>query len=79
MVHPRQRPRQQPRLEDAIFDAGVSNLSTAHIDIDELGIAIDLLALDRPLNDDELRAIDTRAGELTGVPGVVTRVRQIVR
>ena len=66
-------------IQDAIFDAGVSNLSTAHIDIDELGIAIDLLALDRPLNDDELRAIDTRAGELTGVPGVVTRVRQIVR
>ncbi len=66
-------------IQDAIFDAGVSNLSTAHMDLDELGVAIDLLALDRPLSDAELQEIDDRASKLTGTPGVVRRVRQIVR
>ena len=64
-------------IQDAIFDAGVSNLSTAHMDLDDLGVAIDLLALDRPLSDAELQTIDVRASELTRTPGVVRSVRQI--
>lgn len=66
-------------IQDAIFDAGVSNLSTSHIDLDDYGVAIDLLALDRPLSQAELRTIDARASELTGTPGVVRSVRQIAR
>lgn len=66
-------------IQDAIFDAGVSNLSTAHMDIDDLDIAIDLLALDRPLSNVELELLHVRAAELTGTPGVVRRIRQIVR
>ncbi len=64
-------------IQDAIFDAGVSNLATAHVDLDDYGVAVDLLALDRPLSEAELRTIDARASELTRTPGVVRRIRQI--
>ncbi len=66
-------------IQDAIFDAGASNLSTAHIDLDDFGIAIDLLALDRPLSDAEIQTIDARASELTRTPGIIKRIRQITR
>ena len=64
-------------IQDAIFDAGASNLSTAHMDLDDFGVAIDLLALDRPLSERELYTIRERAEALTGTPGVVRSLRQI--
>ena len=64
-------------IQDAIFDAGASNLSTAHMDLDDFGVAIDLLALDRPLSESELYTIRERAEALTGTPGVVRSLRQI--
>lgn len=65
-------------IQDAVFDAGASNLSTAHQDFEGLGVAYDLLALDRPLTADELARIGAAAAHLTGDPNTVRSLRQMV-
>jgi D-3-phosphoglycerate dehydrogenase len=64
-------------LQDAIFEAGASNLSTIHQDFEDFGVAYDLLALDRPLSHDQLLAIAAHAAGVTGEPRAIRRIRQI--
>lgn len=64
-------------LQDAIFEAGASNLSTAHQDFEEFGVAYDLLALDRPLALEQLHAIAVRAAQVTGDERAIRRIRQL--
>jgi D-3-phosphoglycerate dehydrogenase len=63
-------------LQDAVFEAGASNLSTVHQDFEDLGMAYDLLALDRPLSDAELAGLTERAASLTGDEASIRSVRQ---
>jgi len=65
-------------IQDAVFEAGVSNLSTVHQDFEEYGVAYDLLSLDRPLTDAELRRTVADAKALTGDAGTVRSLRQVV-
>lgn len=64
-------------LQDAIYEAGASNLSTVHQDFDEYGMAYDLMAVDRPLDDESLARLAFRAAELTGEPHTIRSVRQV--
>lgn len=64
-------------VDDAIFEAGASNLESTHRDFD-VGIAYDVSVLDRPLGDGELRGLVDRAAELSGDPDAIRALRQIV-
>ncbi len=64
-------------LQDAIFEAGASNLSTVHQDFEDLGMAFDLSAIDRPLDDTQLHSVLTHARALTGVEGSIRSIRQV--
>ncbi len=65
-------------IQDAVFEAGVSNLSTVHQDFEEFGVAYDLLALDRPLSDSQLKRIAADAAALTGDKNTVRSLRQML-
>lgn len=64
-------------LQDAVYEAGASNLSTVHQDFDDLGVAYDLLAIDRPLDDEAVAALASRAAALTGVSDTIRSVHQV--
>lgn len=64
-------------LQDAIFEAGASNLSTVHQDFEEFGMAYDLSAIDRPLDAEQLRRVLQHAAELTGEAGSIRSIRQV--
>jgi D-3-phosphoglycerate dehydrogenase len=64
-------------LQDAIYEAGASNLSTIHQDFEEFGVAYDLLALDQPLSTAQLQAIAAHAAQVTGDARAIRRIRQI--
>jgi D-3-phosphoglycerate dehydrogenase len=63
-------------IQDAVFEAGASNIGTVHQDFEEIGLAYDLLALDRPLDTVQLQRMEDAAGVLTGGEGSIRRVRQ---
>ena len=63
-------------IQDAIFEAGASAESTAHQDFDELGIAYDLTALDRPLTEAQLARMVELARALTGETTPIRSIRQ---
>ena len=65
-------------IQDAIFEAGASNLSTVHQDFEEYGLAYDLASIDRPLTAAELGRLAELAGTLTGEPHAIRSVRQMV-
>lgn len=64
-------------IQDAVFEAGASNLSTIHQDFEDFGMAYDLLAIDRPLDDVELQRILEMSARLTGEAGSVRSIRQL--
>lgn len=64
-------------VDDAIYEAGLSNLESAHRDFPDYGIAYDVSALDRPLNRAQLRDLVRTATALTGDPHAIRAVRQI--
>lgn len=66
-------------IDEVIHEAGASNLASAHKDLDELGLAIDLAVLDRPLDEATLARIGARAAALTGRADAVRAVRQTPR
>ena len=63
-------------VDDAIFEAEVSNLGSMHKDFG-VGIAYDLSVLDRPLKDDELEQLVERAAGLANDPAAIRSIRQI--
>ena len=63
--------------DEAIYEAGASNLSSMHTDFNEFGFAYDLAKLDRPLNPKDIDVIVKRARELTGDDEAIRSVRII--
>ena len=55
-----------------------SNLASAHKDFGNLGLAVDLALLDRPLAEDRLRALVDEAARETGDPEAIRSVRQVL-
>lgn len=64
-------------LQDAIFEAGASNLSSVHQDFEDHGLAYDLCATDRPLDAEQLERILHHAATLTGEVDTIRSIRQV--
>ena len=64
-------------IDEAIYEAGASNLSSVHKDFNEHGFAYDLALLDGPLTEEQINRIITRSRELTQVENTIRSVRQI--
>ena len=64
-------------VDDAIFEAGASNIESSHRDFD-VGAAYDVSVLDRPLDDAALRGLVDRAADLSGDASAIRALRQIV-
>jgi D-3-phosphoglycerate dehydrogenase len=64
-------------VDDVIYEAGASNLRSAHVDFPHQGIAYDLSALDRPLEEAQVLAVGEQARALTGDPDAVRWIRHI--
>jgi len=64
-------------IDNAIFDAGASNLASAHRDFEDLGVAYDLAMLDKGLTADEIQGLLASAAAVTGDPNAIRSVRQI--
>jgi D-3-phosphoglycerate dehydrogenase len=65
-------------IDDAIYRAGASNLSSVHKDFVKLGVAYDLALIDRPLSDEQLAGLVEAAAEITGEPDAIRSIRQIL-
>lgn len=65
-------------IDEAIFEGGASNLSSAHKDFEHLGVAYDLAALDAPLSREALDKLVLRARSISGDPSAIRSVRQIL-
>ena len=65
-------------VDDAIYQAGASNLSSVHKDFVMYGAAYDLASIDRPLSEQEVRGLVDEAARVTGDPHAIRSVRQIV-
>jgi len=64
-------------VDNAIYEAGASNLSSAHKDFEALGVAVELAALDQPISEADVQKMIEVAERLTGRPGVIRSVRQV--
>lgn len=64
-------------LDAAIYDAGLSNLSSVHRDFPRYGIAYDLSVLDGPLSAEQIKALADRVASETGDPTAIRSVRMI--
>lgn len=64
-------------LADALYNAGASNLESEHRDFPEYGIAYECVAIDKPLNDDELQGLIREAAAIIGDPCAIRSLRQI--
>lgn len=65
-------------IDDAIYQGGASNLASAHKDFGNLGLAVDLALLDRPLDEARLLALVAEAARATGDPEAIRSVRQVL-
>ena len=64
-------------IDEVIFQAGLSNLSSMHKDFDELGFAYDLALLDGVLSEEDIQSLVANAAELTGQQDAIRSVRQV--
>ncbi len=64
-------------VQDAIYEAGASNLSSVHQDFEDIDMAYDLCAIDRPLASEQLDRIVQMAAGLTGDTRVIRSIRQV--
>jgi D-3-phosphoglycerate dehydrogenase len=64
-------------IDDAIFAAGASNLSSVHRDYAEYGVAIDVAAIDAPLSEAQLARLCEEAARITGRADAIRSIRQI--
>tara|TARA_Y100001968_G_scaffold331608_1_gene386833 strand:- start:1408 stop:2733 length:1326 start_codon:yes stop_codon:yes gene_type:complete len=64
-------------VDDAIFEAGVDNLQSAHRDFPRYGLAYDLSVLSRPLSDAEVQGMISEARRLTGREDAIRAIRQV--
>lgn len=63
-------------IDDAIFEAEVSNLGSTHRDFD-IGVAYDLSLIERPLNRSELARLVERAADLAGDATAIRAIHQV--
>ena len=63
-------------VDDAIYEAGASNLGSTHRDF-EIGVAYEACVIDKPLSEDALKSLVARAAELAGDPGAIRAIRQV--
>ena len=66
-------------VDDAIYNAGASNLTSAHRDYANFGIAYEVVAIDQPLSDAQLQGLIDDARALTGDEHAIRALRQISR
>lgn len=64
-------------IDEAIYEAGVSNLSSVHTDFAEYEMAYDLALIDQPLSETQLEHLIKRAEELTSLTGAIRSIRQV--
>ncbi|TVQ97235.1 MAG: 3-phosphoglycerate dehydrogenase [Deltaproteobacteria bacterium] len=64
-------------VDDAVYHAGASNLMSVHRDFHDYGIAYEVVAIDRQLDDDGLHRLIEDAASLTGDPSAIRAVRRI--
>lgn len=63
-------------ISDAVFEAGANNIQSFHRDFPKLGIAYDLSAIDRPLDQAQLDRLVASARALTGDDDAIRSLRQ---
>lgn len=63
-------------VDDAVYEAGASNLNSTHRDFPRFGIAYDLNILDGELTDAQLQRLAERATQLTGDVNAIRSIRQ---
>lgn len=76
VVHSDQRGTKKA-VADAIYEAGINSLESAHRDFPKYGIAYDITALDRQLTHDQLLELVDNARKLAGDPTAIRSIRQI--
>jgi D-3-phosphoglycerate dehydrogenase len=64
-------------IDEAIYDAGVSNLSSSHRDFPQYGVAYDVSAIDNDLTDEQVEGLIRRAVEYTGDETAIRSLRII--
>lgn len=62
-------------VDDAIYEAGASNVRSAHVDFPEYGIAYDVSVLDRPLLPAQADALVQMAQRITGEANAIRWLR----
>jgi D-3-phosphoglycerate dehydrogenase len=62
-------------VDDAIYEAGASNLRSAHVDFPEYGIAYDVSVLDRVLTGAQSASLIEMAQRITGQPDAIRWLR----
>ena len=65
-------------LDEAIYEAGISNLSSIHSDFHDYGFAYEIALLDGILSEQDIGNISLRAEDLTGQKDVIRSIRQVV-
>lgn len=63
-------------IDDVIYNAGASNIESTHRDFAKFGIAYDVSAIDRKLEDKDIEMLITAASRITGDPAAVLAIRQ---
>ena len=63
-------------IDEAIYEANISNVSSVHRDFDDYGFAYDLALLDAELDEAAVADIINRAASLTGDAAAIRSVRQ---
>ncbi len=64
-------------VSDAIFDAGLNNLESAHRDFKKYGFAYDLNGVDEPLSIEQLEHLVATARDISGDPTAIRSIRMI--
>ena len=64
-------------IDEAIYEAGISNMSSVHSDFHEYGFAYEIALLDGVLTEQGILDIVTRAENLTGQKDVIRSIRQV--
>lgn len=64
-------------VADAIYDAGINSIESAHVDFPKYGIAYDITALSEPMSERQLEAMVETARKISGDETAIRSIRQI--
>ena len=64
-------------VADAVYEAGINSLESAHRDFPKYGIAYDITAIDQPLSAKQLEELVASARSISGDPHAIRSIRQI--